>query len=378
MVYLDNSASTYYKPLSVKWAVIKSLFTLTANPGRSGHKASLRCGEAVFDVRQTLASTFNTSADRVVFTSGCTEALNLALRGSAKKKGHIITTCFEHNSVLRTLEYMCAKEDIDYTVVTPSSENGIITTAELDKAKKSNTYMLVVNHISNVIGVKQNISALGKWAKENGILFVVDGAQSAGHESIDMKANNINMLALAGHKGLYGLQGVGALLIDDTTELKAIKFGGTGTYSESLIQPKDIPEGLESGTLPTPAIISLGAGCKYAYKNIDKHSFREQILTKFLLDELNKRDKIIVYTPDNTYSGVVAFNIKDKAASEMANELNEKGFAVRSGLQCAPLVHKYLGTLDTGGVVRASLGRKNTKTQIIKFLNAIDEIISNV
>ena len=101
-------------------------------------------------------------------------------------------------------------------------------------------------------------------------------------------------------------------------------------------------------------------------------------MTKFLLDELNKRDKIIVYTPDNTYSGVVAFNIKDKAASEVANELNEKGFAVRSGLQCAPLVHKYLGTLDTGGVVRASLGRKNTKTQIIKFLNAIDEIISNV
>lgn len=165
MIYLDNSASTYYKPLSVKWAVLKALFLHTANAGRSGHTASKRSADAVYDAREMLAKTFGGEPDKVVFTSGCTESLNLAIRGSVKKGGHIITTCFEHNSVLRTLEHLKKAGEIDYTVVSPKSKDFVITTEELESVLKNNTYMLIVNHISNVVGVKQDISTLGEWLR---------------------------------------------------------------------------------------------------------------------------------------------------------------------------------------------------------------------
>ncbi len=375
MIYLDNSASTYYKPLSVKWAVLKALFLHTANAGRSGHTASRRSADAVYDVREVLAKAFGGEPDRVVFTSGCTESLNLAIRGSAREGGHIITTCFEHNSVLRTLEYLKEQGKIDYTVVSPKSKDFVITTEELEAVLKSNTYMLIVNHISNVVGVKQDISTLGKWAKEKGLLFLVDGAQSAGHEKIDIKSQSIDMLALAGHKGLYGLCGIGALVIGEGVSLAPIKYGGTGTFSESLKQPNGIPEGLESGTLPIIPIISMGKGCEYAYKTLDIRDYKEKYLTQKIISWLKALDGVIVYTPDSATNGVVAFNIKGKDASEVADILNDKyNIAVRSGLQCAPLVHRFLGTID-GGVVRASIGRGNTIKQIDKFIQAVKEII---
>lgn len=374
MIYLDNSASTFYKPFCVKWVVIKSLFCMTANPGRSGHRASQKSGDAVFNTREILAKTFNTNADRVVFTSGCTEALNLAIRGSVRKGGHIITSCYEHNAVLRTLEHLQAKGYVTYSVVVPARKDGVITEDELSKALTKDTYMLIINHISNVLGIKQDIKRLGFWARRNNLLFVVDGAQSAGHESIDMKDCEINMLAIAGHKALYGIQGVGALLLDDNVYLNPIKFGGTGTNSEELRQPASIPEGLESGTLPTPAIVSLGAGCKYAYSHLIEHTTIISDLSRYLLDGLKQVEGVIIYTPDTMLNGVIAFNVVGWSSGELANQLNEYGFAVRSGLQCAPLAHKYMGTLNQGGAVRVSISHKNTKQQLRKFLKVIEVI----
>ena len=375
MIYLDNSASTYYKPLSVKWAVLKALFLHTANAGRSGHTASKRSAEAVYEAREVLAKTFGGEPDRVVFTSGCTESLNLAIMGSVKKGGHIITTCFEHNSVLRTLEYLKKAGEIDYTVVSPKAKDFVITSEELELALTSNTYMLIVNHISNVVGVKQDISALGKWAREKGLLFLVDGAQSAGHEKIDIKSQNIDMLALAGHKGLYGLCGVGALVIGEGVSLSPIKYGGTGTFSESLDQPNGVPEGLESGTLPIIPIISMGKGCEYAYKTLDIRGYKEKYLTQKIISGLKGLEGVTVYTPESATNGVVAFNINGRDTGEVADLLNDKyNIAVRSGLQCAPLVHRFLGTIE-GGVVRASIGRRNTSKQIDKFIEAVKEIV---
>ena len=375
MIYLDNSASTYYKPWCVKWSAIKSLFLLNANPGRAGHLASVRSSEAIFRTREILADTFGVMADRVVFTSGCTEAINLAIIGSVKKGGHIITTCFEHNAVLRTLEYLKDKGEITYSVIYPKSDDYVFSISEFEKARKENSYMIIVNHISNVVGVEQNISQIGEWAHKNKLLFVVDGAQSAGHRNINMYDGNIDMLALAGHKGLLGLQGAGALLVSDGVQLKPIKYGGTGTYSESVKQPNGIPEGLESGTLPTIPIVTLGEGCKYAYKQLAKYETKIRLLTDYLLEGLANIDNVLLYTPFNALNGVVAFNVKGYTSSEVADYLNESyNIAVRSGLQCAPYVHKFLGTLGQNGVVRVSISSNTTKKQIKKFMSAIKKL----
>lgn len=234
MIYFDNAASTYKKPLSVQWATLKAIRFYTANPGRSGHELSFKAAMEVYKVRKKLQEFFNAdSITNVIFTGSCTEALNLAILGCAQTGTHIIITANEHNSVLRAVEHLAQTQNIRYTVVLPN-EYGIITPEAVSQAILPDTTMLIVNHTSNVTGATSNVGLLGDLAKQKGILFLVDGAQSAGHEPLDVKAQHINLLALAGHKGLMGLQGVGVLITNGVTP-RPIKFGGTGTHSESPI-----------------------------------------------------------------------------------------------------------------------------------------------
>ena len=307
MIYLDNSATTFHKPKCVKDAVKESLKKYIANPGRSGHSFSISTGLKVLEARELIASIVNCDTERVIFTGGCTEALNLAIIGCAKPKGHIITTCFEHNSVLRTLAYLQKTMDITFTVLFPDNNLNNITIEKFEKAVQPNTYMTIVNHISNVVGIEQNIEEIGNFCYSNNLLFVVDGAQSMGHRIIDMKKCHINLLAMAGHKGLYSLQGVGCLCVSEDTPLSPIKFGGTGTNSEDLTQPNIFPEGFESGTLPTPAIISLHSGTKYAYEHLEAINSKINKLSKILLKSLTKNKNVTLYTPITNYNGVISF-----------------------------------------------------------------------
>lgn len=378
MIYLDNASTTNHKPLCVKWAMLKSMLKkYCANPGRSSHQYSLNAGNMVYETRETLNEFFgNDCVNNVIFTSGCTEALNLAIFGTIKKGGNVVYTSNEHNSVARPLESLKAKGIITTTLV-ETNNLGVVTPDMIEKAISSDTYLVIVNQTSNVTGATSDVCAIGKICKKHNVLFLVDGAQSAGHQKIDMVNDNISMLAVAGHKGLLAGQGIGALLFRNGVEVLPQKFGGTGTYSEQLLPPVTYPESLEAGTGATPLVFSLNAGVDYVKKHFYKINNKICLLTKYLLDEIKKLDGIVLFTQPNDYNGVVSFRVKNVSPSDVVEYFNENGICVRGGLHCAPLCHKKMGTLD-GGTVRVSISSFNHKWEIKKFIGKLKQFLSEV
>ncbi|MBQ8908963.1 MAG: aminotransferase class V-fold PLP-dependent enzyme [Clostridia bacterium] len=373
MIYLDNSASTYVKPKEVVKAVNDALLYFSANPGRSGHQASVKTAFKIEEARERVACHFNVeSGQNIIWTQNCSHALNLAILGSAKRGGHVIATENEHNSVLRPLEHLKKQGIIDYDIATQHDTKGI-TLDDIKKHVKSNTYMIICNHISNVNGAKAEIKEIGQFCKQNGYIFLVDGAQSCGHLKIDMQENNIDYLSVAGHKGFYAPQSIGCLVMNNSYRPEPIVFGGTGTNSLELFQPDVYPERLESGTISTPLILGLSAGIDFVEKHFQEINGKIDDLSTYLIYELNKLDVSLYTHPDNPY-GVVAFNINGMDSSEVSNILNTKyGICVRGGYHCAPLKHKALGTLSQGAV-RVSLSYFNSFSEIQKLLFAIKHI----
>lgn len=374
MIYLDNSATTRPKPREVVFAMNKALTTLCANPGRSGHKASLNAAIEVSNVREKLCKMFGLeNPQNVIFTQNCTDSLNLAILGTAKKGGHVITTTYEHNSTLRPLRKLEADGVIELTIVEPKSKK--ISLSDILPHVKENTYLISTIHVSNVDGAETNISEIGEYCKNNNILYLVDGAQSAGHKRINMQKQNISLLALAGHKGLYGPQGIGVLMIGDDVNISPIRFGGTGTQSISITQPNERPECFESGTIAFPNILGLGAGLDFVNKNYDKIDKKLEFLTKKLINELKTIKNVKIYTSDENLNGVVSFNISNIDSTLVGEFLSDKfEICVRSGLHCAPLKHKSLGTIEQG-TVRASLSYFTTEEEIYALCRAIRSFI---
>ncbi len=376
MIYFDNSASSFVKPKSVQKAVLNALNLYTANPGRSGHKQALKTAIEVENVRNIVAHHAGTTADNIVFTLNCTDALNLAILGSFLPGGHVVCTENEHNSVVRPLEHLKqCDSSFSYSVATQTQKNGI-TWQDIEKHLTDKTYMVICNHISNVNGDIADIVDIGKHLKELNITFLVDGAQSGGHFRYDMQEMGISMLALAPHKGFYAPQGVGCLCLDGKTKLQPIRFGGTGTNSLEFIQPETSPERYESGTINTPAILGFGEGVKFVEENFKYIQEKLEDLTTYLHYELSKLP-IDIYTKTENTSGVLAFNIPNVDSTEVATYLDEKwNICVRSGYHCAPLKHQALGTLDQGAV-RVSLSFFNTYQEVEKFVFAIKTFLKH-
>ena len=367
MIYLDNAATSLNKPKQVKKSVVEAM-EISANPGRSGHTLSQNMAGIVFETREILKEFFNAKNFEVVFTKNCTEALNLAILGILKSGDHVITTCYEHNSVLRPLEHL---KSIGVEVS--------ILDCDLDKLPdliegeiKENTKMIITTSVSNVNGEKCDLERVGEICERHNIIYLVDGAQGCGHVDIDIEKMKISLLAFAGHKGLLAVTGVGGLIVSNNIKLKPICFGGTGTNSESLIQPDIVPEGLESGTLPTIPIVSLKSGVEFLIKNFKKIKKIEQNLTKKLYFELKKLNFLEIYSKSDCLN-VVTFNIKNQDSMVVANMLNDYGICVRAGLHCAPLIHKKLGTIEQGAV-RVSLDFSNTEKEIDYLVFALKEI----
>lgn len=377
MIYLDNSATTRVKPKQVIQAVVSGLTRYSANPGRGGHNHSIECAMQVNLVREKMRKMVNgNKIENVIFTSGCTEALNLAILGSARK-GHVITTTNDHNSVLRPLHHLKEQGLITLDIVKPQKED-ILTWLDIEPFVKDDTYLICVNHISNVDGMIADISDIGKHCHKNGILLLVDAAQSIGHTKIDMQEDNIDFLAIAPHKGLYAPQGIGVLVINNSKELKPIKFGGTGTESFSPTQPSSPPECYESGTLAVPNILGLGAGIDFVNENYKEIIEKIEDLTTYLNFELRKINNVIVYTHPNNAHGVMSFVVKGQESESVSNILNTKyRICVRSGLHCAPLKHTHMGTLETG-TVRVSISYFNTFGDIMTLIKAIKKIAKHV
>lgn len=373
MIYLDNSASTLIKPKEVIKAVNDSLLHFGANPGRSGHRASIRSAMQIEEARERLANHYGIEiGQNIIWTQNCTQALNLAILGSAKQGGHIICTENEHNSVLRPLEYLKKQGIIDYSIAYQSDKKGI-KLEDIKREIKPNSYMVICNHISNVNGAIADIKAIGKFCKDNHLIFLVDGAQGCGHVRVDMKENNIDYYAIAGHKGFYAPQSIGALIMNNTYRPEPIVFGGTGTNSLELFQPNIYPERLESGTISTPLIMGLNAGLQFAENNFNEINSKIDDLTTYLNYELGKLEITSYTQPENAF-GVVAFNLGDVDSNEIASLLSEKyDICVRGGFHCAPIKHKALGTLNQGAV-RVSISYFNSFSEIQRFIHVIKHI----
>lgn len=376
-IYMDNAATSNFKPLSVKWAFFRSLKN-SANPGRSGHNLSIKNALRVWEARETIAKHFGViEPENVIFTKNCTEALNIAILGLCKSGGNVVCSCFEHNSVLRPLKHLENEGKITLTIAKPKNKK-FITKSDIEEILTPKTYLVCITHISNVTGNKNEIENIGKLCKQKGILFLVDCAQSCGHEKIDMKKQNINYIAFAGHKGLLSPQGIGGLCINSNTLPLPLIHGGTGTESENLFQPLAMPERLESGTLATPLICSISAGVKYVDKHFEKNNKKIADLTQYLIKKLKPyqtNGNVKLYTLETATSGVICFNITGVDSIEATNYLDNKyNIATRGGLHCAPLAHTFLETLSTGAI-RVSLSFKNTKKQVDLLLRAVDELI---
>lgn len=373
MIYFDNSATSRYKPECVIGAVTTSLRRLSANPGRSGHSHAMKAARIVALARERATAFFNNpEPDNCVFTGNCTQALNLAIFGTAKK-GHIITSVLEHNSVLRPLNALSNNLRNPMTVLEPGADY-TISADTVARAIRQDTYLIAVTHVSNVLGTVNPVAEIAGLAREKNILFLTDCAQSAGHVDIDMTAAPIDMAAAAPHKGLLAPQGVGLLLFSKNVPLKPVVFGGTGVDSINLNQSAFAPESFEAGTLPTPAIAGFSVALNYI--NLNKN-MRHRILTKlteYLFESLSKLPFVKIYSPNPSPCGVVAFNVKGQASSEVATILSSQyDICVRGGLHCAPLAHRFLGTLDTG-LVRVSLSAENTTDEIDALTDALKEI----
>jgi len=376
MIYLDNSATTLIKPKEVRDLTLLALTRFSANPGRSGHQASLNTATQIEYTREKIADFFEfKSSGRIIFTENCSEALNLAILGSKRIGGHIVCTENEHNSVLRPLNELKEKFSIDYSIAHQQENACGIKLEDIIKELHPNTYLVICNHISNVNGDKAEIERIGEYCKKNNLLFLVDGAQSGGHEKISMQ--NIDMLAIAPHKGFYALQGLGVLLISENVNLEPIKFGGTGTNSLELFQPEILPERFEVGTLPTPAILGFLGGINFVENNFNNIHEKLEDLTTYLHYELSKLPVKIYTHPDNA-NGVLSFNIPSLHSNEVMTFLDQKyGICTRSGYHCAPKKHEALRTLETG-TVRISLSYFNTIPELQKLISAIKNLLKNI
>ncbi len=379
MIYLDNAATTYPKPQTVYDAVMDCMQNYCANPGRAGHKLAMKAAREIYDTRENVAKLFNIENPmNIIFTNNATEALNLAIKGFVKVGDHIITTSMEHNSVIRPIKALEGL-GVENTIV-ECEKDGSLDISKLKNAIKENTKLIVTTHASNVCGTIIDIEAVGNIAKEYDITYLVDASQTAGVYEIDVTKINVDMIAAPGHKCLFGPQGTGILYIREGIELDVLLEGGTGSNSEDLFQPNLYPDKYESGTHNTPGIAGLNAGIQFILnEGIEKIRIYEEELCDYMLKRLEEVPGIVIYgTKDSKKrAAVISINIEDMDSGEITFLLDsEYDIATRSGIHCAPLAHKTLGTLEQGAV-RFSLGYFNTKNDIDKAIEALKKIEFN-
>ena len=375
-IYFDNAATSSPKPPEVLERVSAALTEFNANPGRSGHSAALSAAREVLSARERLASLMNAGEEtNIAFAFNCTDALNLAIKGALRYGDHVITTQLEHNSVLRPINALAVRGRISLSIVSPRAD-GFVDPEDIRASIRKNTRLIAVTHASNVTGAIQPVAAIGELARREGILYLIDGAQAIGATPVNVRALSCDLYAFPGHKSLLGPMGTGGLYIRPGVVLRTLREGGTGTDSESMLQPDERPERYESGTLNLPGIAGLGAGCAFVAKRVSAIMSHERELTGALYEGLSAIRGAEIYSPreEAARAGIVSFNLPGMTSSDVADRLGRMGIAVRGGLHCAPGAHRFLGTLRRGAV-RASVGYANTFEEVDAFLNAVNAIV---
>lgn len=379
MIYFDNAATTYPKPESVRRAAAEAIVRYGGNPGRSGHKMSIAASEAVYSVREKAGKFFGAEPENVIFTANCTESLNMAIKGLAEQElregrpFHVIISSLEHNSVFRPVHEL-TKRGLSYSIAEVSADD-TVTVNNFEALIKPHTKAVICTLGSNVTGQLLPYERIGAMCRRRHICFVGDGAQVCGVVPIDMKRDNINILCMPGHKGLYGISGTGLLITDGQFPIYHILEGGTGSTSLEAEQTPFLPEELESGTVNTVGIVTVGAGIDFIGKTgAERIHSRETALCDRLINELDGESRVRIYRRERcSYLPIVLFNVEGIAPEGTAAYLNDAGFALRGGLHCSGLAHRSIGTLPDGGV-RFSPSVFNTPAQTHMLANAVKKL----
>jgi cysteine desulfurase family protein len=378
LIYLDNGATSYPKPEEV-YIFMDSFFReFGVNPGRSGYDMCMETGVLVDDTRQMMADFFGgKDPNRLCFGYNSTDALNLIIFGLLNSGDHAISTTVEHNSVLRPLYHQSQLHDVEVDYV-PFDAKGFVDPDDIKQKIKSNTRLVIINHVSNVIGTVQPVADIGRICREHGVTFAIDASQSAGKVPIDIDKMNIDVLAFTGHKSLMGPTGIGGLYVREGIDIRHTRAGGTGVRSADRMHLEDYPYRLEYGTGNVMGIAGLHAGLKWIeQKGIENIHAHEMKLAQMARDGLMALDGVTLHCQDDLtdHISVLSFNIDGMEALDTGTLLDgEYDIACRTGLHCAPLVHEQLGTDKIGGSVRIGIGPFNTEDHIKTTIEAVGEI----
>lgn len=386
-IYLDNAATSWPKPETVWQAVDDYQRRLGAPAGRGAYHEAAEVERLVNQCRQRLAALIGAGEpQRIVFTLNGTDSLNQALHGLLRPGDHVVTSVCEHNSVLRPLRHWQDHGDVRVTYVGCSRE-GYIDPDDVRRALQPRTRLIALIHASNVTGAVQPVAEVGRLARQAGVLYLVDAAQSLGHTPIDVQQTGCDLLAAPGHKGLMGPLGTGILYVGPNAEQQLLptRQGGTGTLSDEDLQPSSLPDKYESGNLNVPGILGLGAGlAEVERRGIDAIGLHERALAGRLVEGLKGIGQITVYGPaggdkrqgtgNQSSVGVVSFNVEGFEPQELAALLDStRSIQVRAGLHCAPRMHQALGT-SPRGTVRISFGFFNTVADVDSVLEVLREV----
>ncbi len=376
MIYLDNAATSFPKPKEVleEWMDVSENYS--ANPGRSGHKLALKMDRKIFETRSALTKLIGgENPMNTIFTFNCTQALNMAIKGVAKKGSHVITTSLEHNSVLRPLFYLEKQGIIELTVV-EANNLGLLDPEQIEAQIRDNTDMIVTTHVSNLVGTILDIKRIAEIARASEITYIVDIAQSIGHMPIDVGEMGLDIVCFPGHKGLLSPMGTGGMYIREGIELESLFQGGTGSFSSDPEQPELYPDRLESGTENGPGLIAMGKGIEYINsRGIDNIHRHLETLKNLFIEEIIDHPLVKLYGPlDERQAAVVSLNVSGMDSSSLGYILSEEyDIYIRPGLHCAPLAHKSMGTTEIG-MARFSFGIFNTEEEVVKAADAVKEI----
>jgi cysteine desulfurase family protein len=382
-IYLDNAATSRPKPPGVTDAMCKYAAELGASAGRGAYLEAIETGELIYECRRRLNRLFHgEKAEHFVFALNCSDALNLAIKGllGPDETGHAICTHIDHNSILRPLNALEQRGWITQTRVAVDSSTGLVDPDDIRRAIRPDTRLIAITHASNVTGTIQPVRAIGRIARERGIPFVVDAAQSAGHVPIDVREDCIDLLAAPGHKALMGPLGTGFLYIRPGIEkiLRTIREGGTGSVSEQAVQPDFMPDKYEPGSHNAIGIIGLSEGVRWlAEQGFARLASHERELMQAFIDGASNIEGLTFYGPQTVEDRVGVFSVRIDGYDphELSGVLESHyGILTRSGIHCAPLAHETIGTATFGGTTRLSFGAFTTSQNVTFATNALAEI----
>ena len=378
MIYLDNAATTIYKPEGVAQAMVQALSSL-GNSGRGAYEATLDASRIIYGTREKLARLFGIKDPmRIAFTCNATESLNIAINGLFEKGDHVITTMCEHNSVLRPL-YRLEENGVELSIL-PADSKGAPMYGELERLIQQNTRAIVITHASNLSGNVTDLGRVSAITQKYKLLLVVDASQSAGCIPIDVEKMGIDVLCFTGHKGLMGPQGTGGIYVREGLEIRPLKVGGSGVHSYDREHPKEMPTALEAGTLNGTGIAGLFSSLDFILDTgVETIHKKEMKLAKRFFDGIKDLPEVTVYGDwqNSERTAIVSVNLGTEESGQVSDWLWEDyGIAVRAGAHCAPLMHKALGT-EKQGAVRFSFSYFNTEEEVDAAIQALKEILES-